>query len=70
MGSPYFRLMQMEVSIPDWLKDPSLEYNGQRPFVPAEGIEPKRIDVDKYVKGVGVQPFVEGNKKRRMDHLF
>jgi hypothetical protein len=62
MGSPYFRLMQVESTTPDWLKDPSIPYNGKRPFVPDTGIEPKRIDVDRFVHNVKTQPFVEGHK--------
>lgn len=62
MGSPYFRLMHQELTIPEWLKDPSIPYNGVRPFVPASGIEPKEVDVDKYVRIKGTQPFIEGHK--------
>lgn len=62
MGSPYFRLMQMETSTPEWLKDPSIPYNGKRPFIPEIGIEPKRLDVDKYVKDVNTQQYIEGRK--------
>lgn len=62
MGSPYFRLMHVESQIPEWLKDPNIPYHGKRPFVPEDGIEPKRIDVDKYVGNIQTLQHIEGHK--------
>lgn len=60
--SAYESLWTHESNLPESLKDPYLKVT---PRDTRTGIQPRPIDVDKYVTGIGVKPYVEGLKGPR-----